>query len=162
MAAAGLPSMPMLPGVLRPDPTFHQDPWRSVMPSPAGPGESGSDGRIGEASLPATRADGRVDDPFTAAVAALDAAQPSTGAADPDAVHPMKPLGQFRHTYILAVDRDGLAIIDQHVAHERVLYERIYERLTSGRLQSQRLLTPLVFEMDASQRAALDAHGAYL
>ena len=70
----------------------------------------------------------------------------------------MKPLGQFRHTYILAVDQDGLAIVDQHVAHERVLYERIYERLTSGRLQSQRLLTPLVFEADASQLAGIEAH----
>ena len=50
------------------------------------------------------------------------------------------PLGQFRDTFIIAVDDEGIAIIDQHVAHERVLFERITERLTSGRLESQRLL----------------------
>jgi DNA mismatch repair protein MutL len=44
------------------------------------------------------------------------------------------------------------------VAHERVLYERIYERLTSGRLQSQGLLTPLVFDVDPSQLAGIEAH----
>ncbi len=52
------------------------------------------------------------------------------------------PLGQFRDTFIIAVDADGIAIIDQHVAHERVLFERVMERLTTGRLESQRLLDP--------------------
>jgi len=70
----------------------------------------------------------------------------------------MMPLGQFRNTYIIAVDPDGIAIIDQHVAHERVLYEQIYERLTSSALDSQRLLTPLLLDLDPSQRAALAAH----
>ncbi len=73
-------------------------------------------------------------------------------------LRPMMPLGQFRNTYIIAVDPDGIAIIDQHVAHERVLYEQIYERLTAAALDSQRLLTPLLLDMDPSQRAALAAH----
>src|SRR5262249_44091962 len=47
-------------------------------------------------------------------------------------IRPMAPLGQFRNTFIIAVDEDGLAIIDQHVAHERILFERIAERLTSS------------------------------
>jgi DNA mismatch repair protein MutL len=85
-------------------------------------------------------------------------ARPVTG----DEILPMKPLGQFRHTYIIAVDQDGISIVDQHVAHERVLYERIYERLTTGTLQSQRMLTPIVLELDPSQIAALDAHAADL
>ena len=42
----------------------------------------------------------------------------------------MIALGQFRDTFIIAVDEEGIAIIDQHVAHERVLFERIIERLT--------------------------------
>ena len=45
----------------------------------------------------------------------------------------MMPLGQFRDTFIIAVDDEGVAIIDQHVAHERVLFEQIIERLTAGR-----------------------------
>jgi DNA mismatch repair ATPase MutL len=40
-------------------------------------------------------------------------------------------LGQFRDTFIIAVDDEGVAIIDQHVAHERVLFEQVIERLTA-------------------------------
>ncbi|HWW87607.1 MAG TPA: DNA mismatch repair endonuclease MutL [Vicinamibacterales bacterium] len=70
-------------------------------------------------------------------------------------VQPMIPLGQFRETFIIAVDNDGVAIIDQHVAHERVLFERVMERLTNGRLESQRLLVPLVMDVNAGQQQAL-------
>jgi len=75
------------------------------------------------------------------------------------AMKPLIPLGQFRSTFIIAVDDDGVAIIDQHVAHERVLYERISARLTAGALESQRLLTPLIMEMPPEARSALLAHG---
>jgi len=71
------------------------------------------------------------------------------------AITPMIPLGQFRDTFIIAVDDDGVAIIDQHVAHERVLFERVMERLTSGRLESQRLLVPLVMDLAPSAHQAL-------
>jgi len=182
-APIALPAMPMLPGVLRPDPTFRQDPWQAAPSSVnqgAGPFDAGGRVPPGDAlaswehavtavieapALAGARADGRLDDAFTAAVTRLDAASSAVGraaAADRDDIRPMKPLGQFRNTFIIAVDQDGLAIVDQHVAHERVLYERVYERLTTGRLTSQRLLTPLVLELDASQIAALEAHAANL
>jgi DNA mismatch repair protein MutL len=77
-------------------------------------------------------------------------------------IKPLMPLGQFRDTFIIAVDEDGIAIIDQHVAHERVLFERITERLTSGRLESQRLLEPMLVEMSAAGRQALVGHAAEL
>jgi DNA mismatch repair ATPase MutL len=51
----------------------------------------------------------------------------------------MIPLGQFRDTFIIPIDDEGVAIIDQHVAHERVLFERVMQRLTEGALESQRL-----------------------
>jgi len=70
----------------------------------------------------------------------------------------LMPLGQFRDTFILAVDDEGIAIIDQHGAHERILFERITERLTSGRLESQRLLEPMLVELSAGGRQALLAH----
>ena len=57
------------------------------------------------------------------------------------------PLGQFRDTFIVAIDEDGVTIVDQHVAHERVLFERVMEQLATGRLASQRLLVPLVLEL---------------
>jgi DNA mismatch repair protein MutL len=75
---------------------------------------------------------------------------------------PLMPLGQFRDTFIIAVDEDGIAIIDQHVAHERVLFERITEKLTSGRLESQRLLEPMLVEMSGVGRQALVGHAGQL
>ncbi|MSO29802.1 MAG: DNA mismatch repair endonuclease MutL [Acidobacteria bacterium] len=80
----------------------------------------------------------------------------------PSTIRPMIALGQFRDTFIIAIDDEGIAIIDQHVAHERVLFERITERLTSGRLESQRLLEPLLIEMPSGGRQALVAHAADL
>ncbi len=71
------------------------------------------------------------------------------------AVRPMIALGQFRDTFIIAMDDEGLCIIDQHVAHERVLFERIMEKLTSESLESQRLLIPIVMELPAAERSAL-------
>jgi DNA mismatch repair protein MutL len=77
-------------------------------------------------------------------------------------VRPMMALGQFRDTFIIAVDEDGIAIIDQHVAHERVLFERILEKLAAGRLESQRLLEPLLIELSPSGLEAIVEHGADL
>ena len=70
-------------------------------------------------------------------------------------IKPMIPLGQFRDTFIIAVDDEGIAIIDQHVAHERVLFERVMERLTSGPLESQRLLVPMLIDVAPSAYEAL-------
>jgi DNA mismatch repair protein MutL len=87
-----------------------------------------------------------------------DAGITDRGIADPPAapsVRPMIALGQFRDTFIIAMDDEGLCIIDQHVAHERVLFERIMERLTTQSLESQRLLIPVVLELPPAERAAL-------
>jgi DNA mismatch repair protein MutL len=73
-------------------------------------------------------------------------------------IRPMVPLGQFRNTFIIACDDEGLAIIDQHVAHERILFEQISERLTERPLESQRLLTPIVLDLDPGAHQALVGH----
>jgi DNA mismatch repair protein MutL len=77
-------------------------------------------------------------------------------------IKPMIPLGQFRDTFILAVDDDGIAIIDQHVAHERVLFERVMERLTAGRLESQRLLIPMIVDVSAAEHDSLTGRASEL
>jgi DNA mismatch repair protein MutL len=77
-------------------------------------------------------------------------------------IKPMIPLGQFRDTFIIAIDDEGVAIIDQHVAHERVLFERVMERLAGGRLESQGLLVPLVLEVSASDHQSLVGRAAEL
>ena len=90
---------------------------------------------------------------------------PESRIANPESVpeiRPMIPLGQFRDTFIIAVDDEGVAIIDQHVAHERVLFEQVMERLTAGRMESQRLLTPILLELSPAQRDVLKQHAATL
>lgn len=79
-------------------------------------------------------------------------------AGTPETFGALMPLGQYRDTFIIAVDEFGVAIIDQHVAHERILYEQIAARLTSGTLASQRLLEPLLVEVSAAGQDALATH----
>jgi len=102
------------------------------------------------ATLPDILSGGTYPNRWVPGAAAVHTPGPSASA-----ITPMIPLGQFRDTFIIAVDDDGVAIIDQHVAHERVLFERVMERLTSGRLESQRLLVPLVMDLAPSAHQAL-------
>jgi len=75
--------------------------------------------------------------------------------ADPtlSALGTLRPLGQIRNSFILAVNEDGLWIIDQHVAHERVLFERVLRQRAAQRVESQRLLMPIVLELSPAQQA---------
>jgi DNA mismatch repair protein MutL len=65
----------------------------------------------------------------------------------------LRPLGQVRESFILAVNSDGLWIIDQHVAHERVLFERILRERSEAAIEGQRLLMPLIVELTPGQQA---------
>ena len=104
----------------------------------------------------------RASDAAGEASAPVAVATPDIPARTPVEIRPMIPLGQFRDTFIIAVDDEGVAIVDQHVAHERVLFERVMEKLMSGRLESQRLLTPILLEMSAAQRQVIAQHAATL
>jgi DNA mismatch repair protein MutL len=70
-----------------------------------------------------------------------------------ESLRTLKPLGQIRNSFILAVNEDGLWIIDQHVAHERVLFEKVLRQRAARRVESQHLLLPLVIELTPAQRA---------
>jgi DNA mismatch repair protein MutL len=63
----------------------------------------------------------------------------------------LRPLGQLRESFILASGDDGLWIIDQHVAHERILFEKILRDRQVERVQRQRLLMPMLVELKPSQ-----------
>ena len=110
-------------------------------------------------ALPGVLAGGIYPNRWIPSAAAPSTAAPGTlapGTLAPAAtLKPLIPLGQFRDTFIIAVDDEGLAIIDQHVAHERVLFERVMERLTTGRFESQRLLVPVVLDLAPSACQAL-------
>jgi len=69
----------------------------------------------------------------------------------PDQIADLKPLGQVSASFIVAVNGEGLWIVDQHVAHERVLFEQHLEARRAGRIESQRLLMPMVVELSPRQ-----------
>ena len=66
----------------------------------------------------------------------------------------LKALGQLRESFILAVNEEGLWIIDQHVAHERVLFEKILRERTVEAVQRQRLLMPVLVDLLPEQMVA--------
>jgi DNA mismatch repair protein MutL len=128
-------------------------PWRNLM-EPLNPGEPNpaNPANLGTLANPANPAE-------------LNPVEPGgtlRNPVEPIEISPMIPLGQFRDTFIIAIDDEGIAIIDQHVAHERVLFEQVMEKLTAGPLESQRLLTPILIEMSAAERQALIPHAATL
>ncbi len=87
---------------------------------------------------------------------------PSAENARPSGARPGAPdtpfgrlIGQYRDSFLLLEDDWGLVIVDQHVAHERVLYERIRHRLAGAPAPSQRMLEPLLVEVGEADAAAL-------
>jgi len=69
----------------------------------------------------------------------------------PEQIADLKPLGQVNSSFIVAVNGEGLWIVDQHVAHERVLFERHLEARRAGKIEAQRMLMPLVIELSPRQ-----------
>jgi len=69
----------------------------------------------------------------------------------PDQIADLKPLGQVSSSFIIAVNGQGLWIVDQHVAHERVLFEQHLEARRAGKVESQRMLMPTVVELSPRQ-----------
>jgi DNA mismatch repair protein MutL len=154
------------------EPPRFGEPQPSTLPLPASFGTTfPSRWSTGAAPLAPTGAHGRAPTSDSASVSTSErdlapttdsGIAPTSESTPAPALRPLMPLGQFRDTFIIAVDEEGIAIIDQHVAHERVLFERLTERLLSGRLESQRLLEPLLVQLPPSGRQALSSHAADL
>src|SRR5215470_5700781 len=129
----------------------------------------GSDGGFDLANAPTQPVEQRI--PFTSGSAFGTAAAPaqisaaSTWAGNlapasgdvpatlprPEQIADLKPLGQVNSSFIVAVNGEGLWIVDQHVAHERVLFEQHLEARRAGKIESQRMLMPLVIELSPRQ-----------
>ncbi len=69
----------------------------------------------------------------------------------PEQIADLKPLGQVNSSFIVAVNGEGLWIVDQHVAHERVLFEQHLEARRAGKIEAQRMLMPMVIELSPRQ-----------
>lgn len=93
-------------------------------------------------------------EPATAAVAT-----PGTASSAHRALPPLRVVGHVAATYLVAEGPDGLYLIDQHAAHERVMYERLTARAAGGGVAAQTLLEPRMVRLDAVQRAWVEGEG---
>jgi len=170
----------LTPGAL-PGDGGQQAPWRNLY-DPSAPSADGLSDPDGEGAgargfalrapaIPAVNArlefDGGIAVEANAAVSLARAPEvgvPDHGCAPPieaaaqspptlESLRTLKALGQVRNSFILAVNEEGLWIIDQHVAHERVLFERILRQRAAQKVESQRLLMPLLIELTPAQQA---------
>jgi DNA mismatch repair protein MutL len=80
----------------------------------------------------------------------------------PDEITDLKPLGQVSSSFIVAVNGEGLWIIDQHVAHERVLFEQHLRARRDGEMGGQRMLVPLIVDLNPRQLAIFEQIGEEL
>jgi DNA mismatch repair protein MutL len=85
---------------------------------------------------------------------------PSVTAQDMPPAEPVPPLTQLRRTYIMFEHEDGVVLIDQHSAHERVLFETFLGQFERGDAPSQRLLLPLTIDLAPAELDALERHRA--
>jgi DNA mismatch repair protein MutL len=83
-------------------------------------------------------------------LAAPNASAPAT-LPRPEQIADLKPLGQVSSSFIVAVNGEGLWLVDQHVAHERVLFEQHLEARRAGKVEAQRMLMPMVIELSPRQ-----------
>jgi DNA mismatch repair protein MutL len=105
-----------------------------------------------------------------AAQAAFDVGEPAAdtaiGSSEPAADQIARPLGaaraQLHETYIVAQTRDGLVVVDQHAAHERIVYERMKAAMEKSGVARQILLIPEIIELDEVDAARLTARAGEL
>ena len=136
-------SLPFGAGSFRPG-EFDRKAWGEAAAALFQPGSSAS-AEICEPGSGGFEASGRDAAVATALVEAEQAA------ANLNHLGSLKPLAQLRESFILAAGDDGLWIIDQHVAHERVLFEKILRDRQVEKVQRQRLLMPLLVELKPEQ-----------
>jgi DNA mismatch repair protein MutL len=140
-------NLPFAPGNFNPG--FSREAFREAAAALFRPASTGapevSTRGSDSAPLPANGAD-RYNPEFAAVQVETEQA-----AATLNHLGSLKPMGQLRESFILAVGEDGLWIIDQHVAHERVLFEKILRDRQVEKVQRQRLLMPLLVELKPDQ-----------
>jgi DNA mismatch repair protein MutL len=130
----------------------------------ASPGWSGGSARFADAAAFQAPAGGLAEG--AAAYDAGFAPAARVQAEDPDALGAAHPLGaaraQLHNTYVLAETKDGMVLVDQHAAHERLVFERIKAALASSGIARQMLLVPDVVDLSGDGALHLAAHAAEL
>ena len=120
----------------------------------------------GFASMQAGHRSGLAEDAQVAFDVGEPAADAAIGGFEPAADQIARPLGaaraQLHETYIVAQTRDGLVVVDQHAAHERIVYERIKAAMERSGVARQILLIPEIVELDEADAARLSARAGDL
>jgi DNA mismatch repair protein MutL len=140
-----------------PEPSYRSLPPVQRMPSTSVFGGGGGAASLGQLSraLPVAPLDERSRTRTLNTTSAVDA-EPGllTGVRYAD----LRPIGQVATTYLLLEGPSGLVVIDQHAAHERIVFGRLQCALGGERLQQQGLLIPVTLELDGEEAAELLAH----
>ena len=95
--------------------------------------------------------------PLDTATGSAETAGPATIQAPRELPLNLEPLGQVQDSFIVAVNSDGLWIIDQHAAHERVLFDQHARRRQEKKLEVQRLLMPIIVQLKPEQQVTFQA-----
>jgi DNA mismatch repair protein MutL len=126
------------------------DPLRPVEQRFAFPAGPESPIESGMASAAAAAAQALAASSWAGNLVAPNSSAPAT-LPRPDQIADLKPLGQVSSSFIVAVNGEGLWLVDQHVAHERVLFEQHLEARRAGKVEAQRMLMPMVIELAPRQ-----------
>jgi DNA mismatch repair protein MutL len=152
--AEGSPGPAPVPPVRERPPQPHLLRYPPRMPSPEKPDEGRSP--AAEDPSPAFPSPLRTAEPGPAQSAETAKTPPET----PVQGHGLQVIGQFRDLYIFCQSGDGLVIIDQHAAHERLLFERLRCQFLQGRVASQGLLFPVTVELSLLQSRLVEKNAA--
>jgi len=95
--------------------------------------------------------------PVQKTIYGVEAARPASSPEPEKGLPEVTILGQAHGLYILGQTKDGLVIIDQHAAHERINYERLSDEFSGGKVRSQTLLAPRTLELTARQKRAFES-----
>lgn len=155
---ASSPNRPFALTPPAPPPTNATLPFQSENALTISGGQSAS---TAPSEIRSTSANGVVAAALPAQSLAAPAAVPGSGEpAEPVLVAQSQfgivPLGQIDNSFIVAADGGALLLIDQHVAHERILFEKVLRQRSEGKVESQRLLLPLIIEINPRQQVILE------
>jgi DNA mismatch repair protein MutL len=147
--------------------------WRTWSPAAGGGASGGWAGdrdRLEPAMLRAAprldglfAVDGTAPDQLASSAATAEPDAPlgeATASATDDAPMVVPPLVQLRRVYLMFEHEEGVVLIDQHAAHERVLFEQFMTALSRGEAPAQRLLFPMTLHLGPEEGEAFDAHRA--
>jgi DNA mismatch repair protein MutL len=120
-------------------------PWQSSFDRPTGPGYSQFGFEVQRTS------------PFLPTTEGGEAGQALAASGGSSSMPPLRVVGQIRQMYIVAEGPDGLYLIDQHAAHERILYEQLASQKAQAAVVRQQLLEPVVVDLSPAQAALIEA-----